>query len=155
MYEPTETDFQILRYIAKHGSTSISQLESRFPAMESLEYRVRQMATPQSKSSGSGHSSYRVPIPNTSYLLEDYRDFKDGPFTKVEYLGTFHLTEFGRKAIQDHTQSTKSARKELWLKNAWIPIIVAFVTTVLTNYLIPKLPQILEWLSSILQRIFS
>lgn len=155
MYEPTETDFQILQYIAKHGSTSISQLESKFPTMESLEYRVRQMATPQSRSAGSGRSGFRVPIPNTSYLLEDYQEFKDGPLTKVKYLGTFHLTEFGRKAIQDHVRSTKSARKELWLKNAWIPIIVSFVTTVLTNYLIPKLPQILEWLSNILQRIFS
>lgn len=155
MYEPTETDFQILRYIAKHGSTSISQLESRFPAMESLEYRVRQMATPQSKSSGSGHSSFRVPIPNTSYLLEDYRDFKDGPFTKVEYLGTFHLTEFGRKAIQDHTQSTKSARKELWLKNAWIPILVTLAANLLVLGIKWLLPLIQEWLPSILQRIFS
>ncbi len=34
--------------------------------------------------------------------------------------------------------------RELWLKNAWIPIVVAFITTLLSNYILPKLWQILK-----------
>lgn len=49
----------------------------------------------------------------------------------------------------------KSQRRELWLKNLWLPVIVAFVTTVATNCILPRLPQILQWVSSILSRTSS
>ena len=46
-------------------------------------------------------------------------------------------------------------KRQLWLKNAWIPILVAFITTLSTNYILPMLPQMLKWLSRILERISS
>ena len=49
----------------------------------------------------------------------------------------------------------KAHRRELWLKNMWIPIIVSFVTTVTTNYITPRIPQILQWVANILSRISS
>ena len=36
-------------------------------------------------------------------------------------------------------------KRILWLKNAWIPFTVSLATTLLTNYLLPRLPQILQW----------
>lgn len=50
---------------------------------------------------------------------------------------------------QDYLAYYQQSRRDFWMVNAWIPIIVAFLTTVTTNYILPKLPQILQWLSSI------
>lgn len=50
----------------------------------------------------------------------------------------------------DYLAYYKKERHDMWLKNMWIPIIVSFVTTVAINYLLPKLPLMLRWLSRIL-----
>ena len=145
MYELTDIEFQILQYAIEHEPIGISQLKDKFPSVSSLEYRVRQMATPQYQPIAGGKEA----IPNSSYLLENYQLVKDGLYTRMEYLGTFYLTELGKKAVQDHIQRTKSARKELWLKNAWIPILVSLATNLVIDGTKWLLPQILEWLSHI------
>lgn len=53
----------------------------------------------------------------------------------------------------DYLVYYRQARKDFWLVNAWIPIITAFLTTVATNYILPKLPEILEWASNIFEKI--
>lgn len=154
MYDLSDKDFLILRYIADRKSVSIPELSLKFPDIASLEYRVIELATPQYES--NPHGRFRLPIPNSSYLLEENcENVKAGSPTDVEPLGRFSITPLGRKALQDYECRMRTAKKELWLKNAWIPIIVSFVTTVLTNYLLPRLPQILRWLANILSRIFS
>ena len=45
--------------------------------------------------------------------------------------------------------------KELLAKSILLPTIVAFITTVLTNYIVPMLPQILKWINHILVETFS
>lgn len=42
----------------------------------------------------------------------------------------------------------KEHNKELWLVNAKIPILVSFTTTVLLNWLLPQLPEILKLFAS-------
>ena len=49
----------------------------------------------------------------------------------------------------------KKRTKHLWLENAWIPIIVAFATTLITNYILPKLPQIIKWFCDTLAKTTS
>lgn len=66
-------------------------------------------------------------------------------------LGTFSITTEGKNYIEWR----KSQVKLILIKNAWIPIIVSFVTTVLTNYIIPRLPLMIELCSRILSRILS
>ena len=151
MYEPTEIDFQILNYISCHGPASLSQLVEAFPSVSAVEYRVCQLAAPEYRSVAGMPEE----IPNTSYLVESYR-FADTDLGKTtEYLGIYTLSERGKKAVQDHSYRTKSARKELWLKNAWIPILVTLAANLLVLGIKWLLPLIQEWLPSILQRIFS
>lgn len=51
----------------------------------------------------------------------------------------------------DYLAYYKKERRDFWLKNAWIPIIVSIATTVAVNYILPMLPSTIEWLSSILE----
>ena len=52
-------------------------------------------------------------------------------------------------------ENKRHKRMEMWLKNAWIPIIVSFATTLLTNYILPKLPQIIKWFGDFLSKMIS
>lgn len=52
-------------------------------------------------------------------------------------------------------ENKRQNSKKMWTENAWIPIIVAFVTTLLTNYMPPKLPSIIEWFSHTLAKMIS
>lgn len=49
----------------------------------------------------------------------------------------------------DYLAYYRKERRDLWLKNAWIPIIVSIVTTVAVNYILPMLPSTIEWLARI------
>lgn len=84
---------------------------------------------------------------NLGVIIEIY---KDDNGNRPKSTNCFRITDFGKKTLEDYFYNRKYENKQLWLKNAWIPIIVAFVTTLLTNFLIPMLPQILGWLSDIL-----
>lgn len=66
----------------------------------------------------------------------------------MEGAGQYSVSRDGRRYLA----YCKARRRELWLKNLWIPVIVSFVTTVGTSYILPRLPQILQWASSFLSR---
>ena len=139
-FELAEIDADILRYICKHEPVTIEEVERAIP--DSLvQHRIASM-------SGRGwYDPRRNDTPAPSLITRDHRVLEGG---HVEYLGTCRLTDHGKKVLQDYDKAHKTHRKELWLKNAWIPIIVAFVTTVITNYILPKLPLLIRWFASIL-----
>ena len=71
------------------------------------------------------------------HLIIDY-DCKVGP--------TFYLTHEG----YSYFEIKKADNKRLWLKSAWIPIIVSFVSYMLLNYIMPTLLSLLKYLYNIL-----
>lgn len=82
------------------------------------------------------------------YRLAAYDPDGLGDLNRPHYKDTCHITERGRRYLVYCT----AERKNFWLKNVWIPIIVAFITTVITNYMLPKLPQILQWVTNSLSK---
>lgn len=130
-----DLDYKVLEYIAKHGPVSVAQVEKALPDVDSIGPRLDALRNVTNR-----------------LVVEATVDEKHGSLTSVVRTGRFIATPLGNKALQDYKHATKKHRRELWLKNAWIPIIVAFVTTLLTNYLLPKLPQMLQWLSRILSK---
>ena len=131
MLELSDNDVKILKYIRRHGQAAVEDLERALPDVASVAYRVKVLSTPEYKYV----STVRLALENTSHH---------------EPLGIYRLTEFGLKALQDHECTAKTSRRELWLKNAWIPIIVAFVTTLLANYMLPRLLHMIEsWASTL------
>lgn len=152
MIELTEIDAKILAFISHNGSSTMEQLKKQFPAVSSLEFRVKLLA----KSDYERIRNISIPISNTAYLSQDHETKRDNNgFASVHYLGVYRLTTFGEKALQDYQQSRRSYKRELWLKNAWIPIIVSLVTSAIANCILPRLPQILQWAASTLSKIVS
>ena len=90
------------------------------------EYRLKKMSTPEVKYITSGFS---VPIENTCFLHEQTEETVINGIFHVKGLGIYELTEYGTQVLENYLAAKHSARKDLWLKNAWIPIIVSFVTS--------------------------
>lgn len=136
----TVIDYQILKFVSRKQPVGISEIKEGLPKIDSIEYRIAMLSTPEYRLS----ADIRIPCEN-SYFLEELYDEDD----IYHGLQIYRLTALGEKVLQDYKLKTKCDKKAMWLENAWIPIIVAFATTVLTNYILPKLPKLLGWFSSI------
>lgn len=150
--ELTDTDYLLLEYINRFSSVNKTEIENHFKGkIASLDYRLSILAKPNFKNI---HNAISLPIPNSNYIEEEF-DTVDTDRTNYISKNIFYITDFGKATLQNHLAKKKSDKRELWLKNAWIPIIVSFVTTVLTIHIVPKLPLMLKWLFGILSKIFS
>lgn len=106
------------------------------------------------------------------YKTTTFRTFSSSrlniPQTQLEYLaarGLITIVPHGgnsfdyRITVEDkaltYFDDKVIYRKELLIKSVVLPVAVAFTTTLLTNYILPKLPQILQWLIHTLEEIFS
>lgn len=151
MYDLTEIDAKILQFIDSRGTADTAAIKKKFPDT-AIEYRLKKMSTPEVKYITSGFS---VPIENTCFLHEQTEETVINGIFHVKGLGIYKLTEYGTQVLENYLAAKHSARKDLWLKNAWIPIIVSFVTSAIANYILPKLPQILRWAANTLSKIAS
>ena len=151
MYDLTEIDAKILQFIDSRGTADTAAIKKKFPDT-AIEYRLKRMSTPEVKYVTSGFS---VPVENTCFLHEQTEETVINGICHVKGLGIYELTEYGTQVLENYLAAKHSARKDLWLKNAWIPIIVSFVTSAIANYILPKLPQILRWAANTLSKIAS
>lgn len=151
MFDLTEIDAKILQFINSRGTTDTAAIKNKFPDT-AVEYRLKKMSTPEVRYITSGFS---VPIENTCFLHEQTEETVINGICQVKGLGIYELTEYGTQVLENYLAAKHSARKDLWLKNAWIPIIVSFVTSAIANYILPKLPQILRWAANTLSKIAS
>lgn len=133
--ELSKLDAQILRFIQTNGPSSIAEIKNACPQISAIGLRVDGMSQPEVRVEAMRMRD----VPNTSYLLQDH--------------GLYDLTELGRQALQDFDTTNTDRKRELWLKNAWIPILVSFITTVVSNYILPRLPSLLQWLANMFARI--
>ena len=141
----TENDVKILKYVRSHQPVHISQIERSLHGIASISYRVETLAKPEYRH----YDHFCEAIKNSSYLEQEYENVTDEHgLTHSNPLGIFTLTDFGRKALQDHETSAKVHRRELWLKNAWIPILVSVATNLAIRALGWLLPLIQQWASS-------
>ena len=142
----TDNDVKILKFIKRHQPTSLKDIEHAMSKVSSIQYRVEELATHDRKY----FQNFSIPIDNTSYIEEDYENVKDEAtgITHTKPLGLYSLSEFGEKALQDYEFEALLRRKELWLKNAWIPILVTVVTNLAISGIKWLLPLIQGWFSS-------
>lgn len=137
-----EIDYRILKFFRKNGSVSIEDAKKALSDIESIEYRIKALAKPERKL----NIHIYEPVPNTCCLEEDFEEYRDGNITKHHNLGTFRITPLGKKVLQDHEVSQAQYRKDMWLQNAKIPILVSVITTLIANWLPKLLPLIAQWL---------
>lgn len=143
MVSLTDIDIKILKFVKEHGPSDIKDIECSLKNIAAIQYRVKILSTPEYINSGP----IRFARDNSSYLEEDYETgidekTKDSIFIP---LGIYRITEFGKKALQDYECIKTTHHRELWLKNAWIPILV----TVVTNLIIGAI----KWLWPLIQEL--
>lgn len=122
--ELTDLDYRILRHFRDNSHCTIEDAQKHLPDIESLEYRIRTLATPEYTTGLYLNHA----IENTRYLDEDYESHLKNGVTSYSYLGTFSISTYGRKVLQDHEVAEKNRKKDIWLVNAKIPIIVTIIT---------------------------
>ena len=142
----TEIDYRILEFINKNEPIKIEDIKAHFYDIDSLEYRIKILSTPEYK-----QTSYtNIPIKNSYFIAEEYEETVNSyGLTSYNYLQIYNLTDMGKKALQDYKTHTDKEKKELWLKNAWIPILVSVVTTLIVNWLPTMLLWIQQWFASL------
>ena len=124
-------DAHILQFICDNSTVSAEAVATRFPEISSINSRLREL--------------------EGCYFIESLCDvFQSEKLTIVNDSSVYRITDFGRKELENYALSTKQYQRELCLKNAWIPILVSFVTTVITTSLWPTVQR---WLLSLLQQI--
>lgn len=141
-YTPLEeNDYKILKYINEFSRVSKDEIIKKFNGkIDGIEYRINLLETPDY----SNVSSLRIPIDNSSYIKNDFETIKDGSFTKSRRTDFYYITDFGKRALQDHVHSSKKEKRLLWIKNCWIPMLVSLVTTLTTIGLTQLIPMMLS-----------
>lgn len=111
----TACDAEVLRYFRKHGPAPTADAKKALPDIGSAEHRIAALAKP-----------------DTGLLAED-ADTSYEPMRPLHVgLGVYRITPKGELALDDYLAEQERHRKELWLKNMWLPIAVSFVTALLT-----------------------
>lgn len=143
----TDLDYEILDYISQNEPVHIDDIKNHFPNIASIEYRIEVMKTPEYHQS----MHIRLVTENTFCISEKYEIFKDElGISHNRYLQIYSITSLGKKALQDYKVKKAKHRKELWLKNAWIPILVSLATNLLIAGIKSLLPLIQSLVSNFL-----
>ena len=147
MIELTQLDLQILDFIHKNEPASLDAISAKFFNISNIQYRLHMLCEPEREA----NSQFRLPIPNTSYLIEGYKTTDDNNRNVKCYSKSIYtLTDLGKKALQDYQVYNKERIKELWLKNAWIPIVVTIATNLILSGIKQLWPLIQQLVSTLL-----
>lgn len=131
MPELSEIDLKILRFINQKGVVSKNDLRRKFKNLQSLDLRIQNLKSA-----------------NPALIIQNFDTTMDGALSRISYRDSYQLSDSGAAFLQNHQESVKSARKDTWLKNAWIPILVSLVTNLLLRGIEQLWPLIQEWVSS-------
>ena len=136
--ELTSKDYELISFIGKFDNVPLSEIKDKLGnKIDSIELRISQL----SLATYNG----RIPVRNSWYIEENYETNKDEHgVTKITYLGSYSITELGRKVLQDYNQSVKSERRMFYHRSVLIPIAVTIATNILLGVLQWLLPLILK-----------
>lgn len=132
-------DYEILDYVSKFDKVTKEAVISHFQkSIPDVEYRFDLLCR------YTYNQSTRIP----GYIVVECKK-SAGPFLDLmpEPTGFYCISDKGRKALNDYKIAQKREKRMLWLKNAWIPILVSIVTNLIISALKQLLPLILRLLS--------
>lgn len=140
-YELSEIDYLVLEYINNFDTVSKEQLFQHFSyKIDELDYRLSLLKTPVFRLVGNS----RIPIDDSNYIEEICVQTNNNGVVTCKGTNEFYITPLGKKVLRDYKSHKKSQRIELWIKNAWLPIIVSIITTLLTTCITRMLQLILK-----------
>lgn len=112
MHQLTKLDADILAFIREKEFVTLDDVKQRFPKIETTEYRIQLMS----------EASDALVCPERAYWQDEISQFRHHD------TGRYSLTPDGEKALEDYQYEHKTNQRELWIKNAWLPLLttVAF-----------------------------
>lgn len=126
-------DYKILKYMSQFDKIHIDKILEKFPESKySTRFRIEKLSKVKYSNSG-------FPLSNNSYISELCVNDDEDPFGNLAYTDVYELTELGYAELQDY----KSQFWDYWLKeivkSIAFPIIVSFVTALITSLVTIKL----------------
>lgn len=112
MHQLTKLDADILAFIREKEFVTLDDVKQRFPKIETTEYRIQLMS----------EASDALIYPERTYWQDEISQFRHRD------TGRYGLTPDGEKALEDYQYEHRLRDRELWIKNAWLPLLttVAF-----------------------------
>ena len=112
MHQLTKLDADILAFIREKEFVTLDDVKQRFPKMETTEYRIQLMS----------EASDALIYPERTYWQDEIGQLLH------DDTGRYGLTPDGEKALEDYQYEHRLRDRELWIKNAWLPLLttVAF-----------------------------
>ena len=133
--ELTDADYKILEYIERFNHVSKKELVTNLRTkVDAVEYRIKNL------SSIDYQTTENI---NSNYIMQECKNDGEifgGP--KLTPINSYHISELGKKTLQDYRLKRKHEMRVLRLKSIWLPIVVAIPTTILTTIII----HLLQWL---------
>ena len=112
----TDFDYDILRYLNTHSPCKKDVLAQRFSRLPGYSSRLRKLL------SADQHPSGLYPLPDTSYIVEDYEVYRnENGVSRHRSKDTYSITELGKSSLQDHLLfKRKHAKRTAWFVAGWI-----------------------------------
>lgn len=139
-----EIDIEILKFINQNKEVHISEILKKFPENDfSTLFRIEKLEQQEFKNMDSIFSE---PIKNSSFILSKYKE----DLENLDELGNcetiklhiYFLTDYGKTFLQNHSFKVKKQKKDFFkqflleiMRSIFCPLIVAFLTTLLTLWL--------------------
>ena len=131
MYQLTDNDAQLLAFINKTGPTEIARLQDKFSGIKTITLRLQTLTSR-----------------DVGFLSQKQIYHRDGAGELYrEDSGINSLTPLGIKALEDYQYSRKLRIRDLWFKNAWLPILVSIAANLAIAGIRQLWPLIQQWLS--------
>lgn len=124
-YTLEQNDYKILIYISKHNSVSKEKIMNHFGnKIDGIETRLESLSTPEYS------RELFMAIKNTSYIEEEF-DFEtdNQGFEKTIPKGIYHITDFGKKTLQDYQSTNKAKKFDIYFDR--VLAIAAFIISVI------------------------
>jgi len=125
----TTKDYELLLFISKFDNISRTNINSKMKnKIDSIDYRLSQLSK----------TSYKGPLPiQDSNLIQEEFEALENSLGEIYFISkeSFHITDFGRKVLQDYKVHIKEERFEFLKRSVLVPIVVAALTTLVIHLL--------------------
>lgn len=134
-YDLSKSDYDILAYINQYDHVSKEQIIGHFNGkIYAIEYRLNNLSSP---ACAEGVKSL---LPHSNYIKEEMKinDSRDRFTPFLVSKNMYHITDAGRKALDEYRTKNKAERLQFWL-----PIIVSNLIA-LAALIKSFMPEIIE-----------
>jgi hypothetical protein len=134
----TKQDFEILNFISQYDEVDKESILKKFSTdKDATEYRLEILSCPEYQKSTM--HSVRIPIKNTSYIVELYETrIAEAKFTQHIPIGKYKITILGKKVLQDYhlQKNTELKKHRIDITLRILPIVISALSFVLSCYAI-------------------